>query len=208
MLKNMKKFKIYFFIFLIFSLLIISFIIASRYLFKRKKEEIKLLNNFPILDVEKLNNIDNDKEKFIIPISVPNFNTNKYDYIITIDHSVILYSKGMEIKEPLFLKIDFFWDTQNTFNNAKDFFDVQFTTNDKNNKREIYKDNNKPCFFPMKENEIQKIIVHTKIQQKDIINSVNEPKLFLVYDYEIVDKQGKTITGGNNFLNQEIQNIN
>ncbi|MEZ0180156.1 hypothetical protein ['Camptotheca acuminata' phytoplasma] len=203
-----NKLKILFFVFglFIFLFLIFSLVIAySNHLFKQKKEEIKLLNNFPILEIE--GSDKNNLDKFLLPISVPNLNQNKYEHLIKIEHIATLFSKGMTIKEPLFLKIEVNFDSQNTFLNPKEYFNIEIITTDANDNKLFYKDEQKPCFEAMNENETQQIKIFTKIEQKNIINA-NEPKLFLIYDYDIVDKQGNAITGGNSLITQEVMNIN
>lgn len=198
---NQNKIKI------IILLLIITFILsltAVSILFQKRKEEIKLENNFPTFEVEIIGG--NNQNKYLIPIEIPNLNKEKYDHLINIEHKATLKSHNMEIKEILFLKIQISLDTQNTFYNPEKYFDFQIITTNADKKNKIYSNEERPYYIPMKENETQSIIINTQIQQKEILSS-NNPILYLVYDYEIVDQQGKTITGGSNIVSNKISNI-
>ncbi len=199
---NTNKLKI----FILFIILTITFsvIAISIYFNQKRKEEIQLESNFPIFKVELLGG--NNRNKHLIPISIPNLNKDKYEHLINIEHSVILNSQNIEIKEPLFLKIEIFLDTQNTFQNPEKYFNYQIITTKDKEKDKIYSSNDKPQYSAMHPNETQTIKINTQIQQKDIISEKN-PKLFLVYDYELVDKQGKTINGGSNIVSNKTSNI-
>ncbi|QTX03194.1 hypothetical protein LFWB_6310 [Candidatus Phytoplasma luffae] len=201
---NNIKCKIYFFIFIFLSMIFLILAIYNN-LQQYKEEEIKLLNDFPVFEVEYVGG--DNKKKTLIPIEIPNFNIEKYKHLINVEHSAILFSKQMQLKEPLFLKIKIILDTKNTFDKPEDYFNLRIITVDKNNKKEIYAEDHKPCYFEMEENEIQKIQINTQIEQIKIINTLEEPKLFLLYNYEIVDSQGKSIIGGTNEITQNIQNI-
>ncbi|MGI3135979.1 MAG: hypothetical protein ACN23H_00110 [Candidatus Phytoplasma vitis] len=199
---NTNKLKI-FIIFIILTI-IFSVIAVSIYFNEKRKEEIKLENNFPIFKVELSGG--NNQNKHLIPVSIPNLNKDKYEHLINIEHSVILNSQNIEIQEPLFLKIEIYLDTQDTFQNPQKYFDYQIITTKDKEEDKIYSSENKPQYSAMHPNETQTIKINTKIQQKDIILEKN-PKLFLIYDYELVDKQGKTITGGSNMVSNKTSNI-
>ncbi|AYJ01056.1 hypothetical protein CWO85_00685 [Candidatus Phytoplasma ziziphi] len=199
---NTNKLKI-FIVFFILTI-IFSVIAVSIYFSQKRKDEIKLESNFPIFKVELLGG--NNQNKYLIPFSIPNLNKDKYEHLINIEHSVILSSQSMEIKDPLFLKIEIFFDTQNTFQNPEKYFDYQIITTKDKEEAKIYSPEAKPQYSAMHPNETQTIKINTQIQQKDLILAKN-PKLFLVYDYELVDKQGKIITGGSNIVSNKTSNI-
>ncbi|WP_323847555.1 MAG: hypothetical protein Q2306_01555 [Phytoplasma sp.] len=203
MIKKQNKFK-FFILFLIITILF-SLLATSIYFFQRKTEEIRLEHDFPTFEIELIGG--NHQNKYLIPISIPNLNKDKYEHLINIEHKAILHSKSTEIKEILFLKITLSLESPNiTFENRNNFFAFQFLVTDANKQKQIYSDDDRPCYVHMQPNNTQTIIINTQLQQKDILTS-NHPKLYLIYDYELVDKQGKSITGGTNIVTNRITNV-
>ncbi|WP_341266482.1 hypothetical protein [Candidatus Phytoplasma fraxini] len=204
-MKINKKNKLKYFILFFFLTMLFSLLATSIYFFHRKKEDIQLEQDFPLFEVELIGG--NHQNKYLIPISIPNLNKEKYEHLIEIEHKAVLHSKNTEIKELLFLKIKISLESPNiTVENRNKCFAFQVLVTDTNEQKQIYSDDKKPCYLHMKPNETQKIIILTQLQQKEVCPSFN-PKLYLIYDYELVDQQGKSIQGGNNIVSNKITNI-
>ncbi|WP_349402050.1 putative secreted protein [Candidatus Phytoplasma solani] len=162
---------------------------------KQRKEKIKLMNAIPSFTVERVGG--NNEEKSLLPIPIPNLNEKKYKHLIDIQHKAILHSNGMEITTPLYLKILYTHNTNNTFANPNNYFTVYTECNGSG-----YQDAKRPLMTFS--NGVGIINIKISIQQDKIIEEKN-PELELICDYELVDSQGKSFGGGTKIENKITQ---
>ncbi|KXT29447.1 hypothetical protein AXA84_0092 [Candidatus Phytoplasma oryzae] len=199
-----NKIKIFFLIFIFLLLTFGSIYGIRRYFFYlQKKEKIKFIKNMPSFEVQKkITKKDNEKLE-IIPLFLPNLNEQKYTHLIEIEHEAQLNKNSMDIQIPLFLKINYEFDTNNTFYDPEKYFNLsiffyypQGFSNLTN--YQIYEENKKPQFF-YDSVGIGKIQVLIKIEQiKEIKNYIDKenPELSLIIHYHLVNQQDKDFESG------------
>ncbi|WAN63500.1 hypothetical protein RS022_06660 [Candidatus Phytoplasma rubi] len=178
------------------------FTIASLYALKnyfaqKRKEKIQLINNYPSFTIERTGG--NNEDKILLPIPIPNLNQQKYQHLITVEHEATLNSNGLEITVPLYLKISTRYDTQTTFNHPEQYFNLSLKINDHE-----YEANK--CPLMTLENGIGTMKIQISIEQKEIIKE-KDPQLKLICDYELIDSQGKTFSGGSQTIENKIAQL-
>ncbi|RMI88699.1 hypothetical protein [Candidatus Phytoplasma solani] len=182
------------------SLFVLGSLVAiTNYFSKRKTEPIQLANEIPTFEVERTGG--NNTEKTLLPIPIPNLNKNKYAHLITIDHKAIFYPNGIELGEPLYLKIATRYDTHNTFAKPEQFFNLSIKVagveyNDATRPKMAEKGKIDPTHFYF-------CNIKISIEQRDLITNKN-PKLDLIIDYELVDAQGNGFGGGSQTIENKI----
>lgn len=178
------------------------FTIASLYALKnifsqQKKEKIQLMNNCPSFTIERTRG--NNEDKTLLPIPIPNLNQQKYQHLITVEHKTTLNTNGLEITAPLYLKISPCYDTQTTFDHPEKYFNLSLKINNQE-----YEDTKRPLMIL--ENGVGTIKIQISIEQKEIIEEKN-PQLELIFDYELVDAQGKAFSGGSQTIENKIAQL-
>ncbi|WP_318749406.1 hypothetical protein [Candidatus Phytoplasma stylosanthis] len=119
----------------IFTIIICAFLTIGgiwalrNYFSQQKKEKIKLMNENDALIFEVKRIDGNNEDKILIPIPMPNLNPSKYIHTITINHQATLTKNGFDINVPLFLKITTNYDTENTFSNPDQYFNLEIKNN-------------------------------------------------------------------------------
>jgi hypothetical protein len=202
--QNKNKIQMIFLIIVCLFFTIASIHAITNYFTKQKKEKIKLMNssNIPIFTVERT--AGNNADKTLIPMPMPNLDQQKYDHLITFDHEATLNLNGMVTSKPLFLKLKTIFDTNNTFVNPEKYFNLGVNILDNNNQKNPYDDTSRP---QMKiNNGIGKIKIQMNIEQKDFITTNNNPQLDLICNYELVDAQGNSYSGGSQTITNTITN--
>ncbi|WP_373403112.1 hypothetical protein [Candidatus Phytoplasma solani] len=171
------------------SLVVLGSLVAiTNYFSKRKTEPIQLANEIPIFEVERTGG--NNTEKSLLPIPITNLNKNKYAHLITIDHKAIFNPNGIELGEPLYLKIATRYDTHNTFAKPEQFFNLSIKVAGVE-----YNDATRPKMTEKGETKETQRNIKISIEQRDLITNKN-PKLDLIIDYELVDSKGNGFGGG------------
>ncbi|MDV3196355.1 MAG: hypothetical protein Q8885_02485 [Candidatus Phytoplasma stylosanthis] len=203
-IKNMntkiKKRILSILVIIICSFFTISAVIAVTNFFARQKHEsIKLVNGAPIFEVNRISG--NNYDKYLIPTTMPNVNPERYVYTISIDHQAILRKNGFDINIPLYLKINTWYDTHGTFKTPEEYFVLELKTNS-----QIHNETNRPQ-MNLNSDGTGTIPISIKVQQTSFI-FVNNPKLTLVLDYELVDKDGNALSGCTQTIKNTIININ
>ncbi|TVY12273.1 hypothetical protein [Candidatus Phytoplasma pini] len=192
---------------IIFLIIICSFFTISsihaitKYFTSQRTEQIKLMNEneFPVFNVARTGGNNNDKT--LIPLSIPNFNKQKYDHAIIINHKATLNSNGMDLSTtPLLLKVAFKYDTHSTFNDPEKYFLVGSEVDNNS-----YDETKRPQ-MKLDSSGVGTLKIEIKVQQKDFITAKN-PKLDLICDYELVDSNGKAYGAGSQTIKNAITNI-
>ncbi|WP_373402952.1 hypothetical protein [Candidatus Phytoplasma solani] len=179
------------------SLFVLGSLVAiTNYFSKRKTEPIQLANEIPIFEVERTGG--NNAEKTLLPIPIPNLNKNKYAHLITIDHKAIFNPNGIELGDPLYLKIATRYDTHNTFAKPEQFFNLSIKVAGVE-----YNDATRPKMTEKGETKETQRNIKISIEQRDLITNKN-PKLNLIIDYELVDAQGNGFGGGSQTIENKI----
>jgi hypothetical protein len=196
--KLTNKFKLKIFIlttFLLFCSVILYVYALKSYFSKEQREKITIKTKFPSLDIKRVDSNINDK-LILIPLSIPNFNQEKYTHTKIIQHELILNQNEIDIQVPLFLKIFNTFDTHNTFTQPEKYFNVNFKIINKQNNYIFYEDDKRPQMI-CESNGIGKIVVNIEVQQEKIL-SQNNPELDLVIFYDLLDEKGQSFSGGSN----------
>ncbi len=197
-IKNKNKILI-----IITSIIVIFFTTLSiyaltNYFTKQRKEKIQLMNDLPLFNIERVGG--NNENKTLLPIPIPNLNQQKYNHLITIEHEATLNSNGMDISNPLYLKITPKYDTNQTFTNPEKYFNLGLKVNNHD-----YDDTKRPQMI-LKENGLGMLNIQINLEQKEIINTKN-PQLELIVDYELVDSQGKAYGVGSQTIENKITQL-
>ncbi|MDO8057639.1 hypothetical protein, partial [Candidatus Phytoplasma gossypii] len=174
MMKTQNKNKILtiLVIFLCTFLTISALSAFTNYFFRSRKEKIKLLreSDSPCFEVNRIDG--NNEDKILLPLTIPNLNSDKYHHLITINHQAILNKKGMDINVPLYLKMTTQYDTENTFSHPETYFNLAIKNNGKN-----YDDTKRPLMIFNNEG-IGKTDIQIQLEQREIIKAKN-PQLTL-----------------------------
>ncbi|MDV3201481.1 MAG: hypothetical protein Q8872_01215 [Candidatus Phytoplasma australasiaticum] len=186
-------------IFPILAIIICAFLVMGglralfNYFAYQRKEKIKLMpkNNLPLFEVQRKDG--NNEDKTLIPLPFPNLNPHKYTHTININHQAILTKNGFDIEVPLFLKITTKYDTENTFAQPEQYFNLEMKNNGV-----VYDDTKRVVL-----EEKTPINIQFKLEQKQFIDS-QEPRLNLIMDYELVDQNGKAMGGGSQTITNKI----
>ncbi|QYC30736.1 hypothetical protein HGD80_02715 [Paulownia witches'-broom phytoplasma] len=200
--KKQTKNKIFTILVVFISLFftIVSITALQNYFARQRKEKISLLDKFPLFNVERTKG--NNENKILIPLPIPNFKPSKYQHLIEMEHKAVLNTNGVEM-DPLYLKITSSYDTKTTFENPTNFFNLSMKVN--NNE---YDESQRPLMALKEGNGT--ITIQIGIEQKEIIKKTidgKKPELDLIFDYELVDSQGKAFSGGSQTIKNKITNL-
>ncbi|CAM11673.1 Conserved hypothetical protein [Candidatus Phytoplasma australiense] len=172
----------------------------NNYFSRQKQEKIKLMseNDALLFEVNRISG--NNEDKTLIPLPLPNLNPNKHHHVVTINHQALLNAKGLDVSVPLYLKITPKYETHNTFSNPETLFNLEVKNNNT-----IYDDTKRQQMVIDKDGK-GNINIQIKLEQNDFVKATN-PLLTLVLDYELVDKDGNTLGGGGQTIENKIKQL-
>lgn len=166
--------------------LILPLSAIQNYLSVRKIENIKLgTSKLPLFTVKTLERSDAHKE--LIWNDFPLFDPQNQTHIKEIDHEAILDTQGYPINVPLFVKLTTQWEAN--FPNVDNYFTKEVKVNNV-----VYSDDARPRMTIDRHGK-GTLKFTLRIQEHTLLQ-IEKPVLQVILDYEIVNEQGQSFSGG------------
>lgn len=169
----------------------------------QSRHEVKIRSAFARLIVTKPRKQDESFDKYLIPVEFPNLTPTTDTHKAIHTFNAKLDNNGKPITETMYLKTTLSYDTENntTFTTtlASELFNSRILIDGT-----VYEDTKRPIIIANKDH-----IITIETQQKDfLLETVKDPKLFVVIDYELVDSEGKAFAGTKEKITSQIAQTN